>query len=297
MFGPDEIAFLDTNVETYNPILANEKEAASCWKTYYPCENGTVLNEMFRPELLTKPACSYSLTPNSNKTIVILGNSFALNQSKGILKAIKEAKTKFNKAYLLVVYGCNVLTGNLVLAGHQHCTKVDKIHSNFLKELKPDVVIFSGRFDQIRGLRDPIPPEDEITKHKNYKQLQNILKYANFTKKFILIETNPVDTITRKYHSPLKISEDLLARREINQYIKYVKAYNETNYKAWEWVKTVTAKCKNCKIVPTRDLFCDEKICNFVDIKSKLGLYCDESHITPRTSLKLIPRIKDAIDN
>uniref|UniRef100_A0AC35G367 SGNH domain-containing protein n=1 Tax=Panagrolaimus sp. PS1159 TaxID=55785 RepID=A0AC35G367_9BILA len=189
----------------------------------------------------------------------------------------------------------NLRTFDIVIA--PQCRTADELHSKFLYFLRPDVIIFSALLSHIRELNPIAPSPEEIIKNPIYPQLQNLLRYANYTKKFILIEPNPALTKANTYFTPLSISEALIAGKDLTEYKKYIESYERSDANAWKWIQPVINECKNCKVVTTRDIFCNAKECDFIDRKSMLGLYCDEGHISPRTSFKFIPKIIDAIDN
>uniref|UniRef100_A0A914Y0Y9 SGNH domain-containing protein n=1 Tax=Panagrolaimus superbus TaxID=310955 RepID=A0A914Y0Y9_9BILA len=292
---PDISIPLNFNSNAYDPVIANEMEAVSCDHPYYPCDEG--IFDYIPRHGKYQPFCTYNLTAASNKTAVILGNSFAYMQNKGILIAIKEAKTKFKKVYFLIAFGCNPMTGAFDAAIAPQCRTADELHSEFLNLLKPDIIIFSALLSHIKELQTKAPSPDEIVKNSIYPQLQNLLRYANYTKKFIIIEPHPALTEGGKYKTPLSISEALIAGKDLSQYKKLIESYENGDNNAWKWIQPVINECKNCKVVTTKDIFCDKNECDFIDRKTMLGLYCDEGHISPRTSLRLVPKIKYAIDH
>uniref|UniRef100_A0AC35GUH4 SGNH domain-containing protein n=1 Tax=Panagrolaimus sp. PS1159 TaxID=55785 RepID=A0AC35GUH4_9BILA len=242
------------------------------------------------------------LNKTSTKTIMITGNSFVYFQIRGILEAIKNSKTKFSKAFVAAHIGCSLMAGTFnQKVIDWNCEKIDGSHNDLFNAVKPDVIIHTARLDHI--IYDPIAPGD-ISNDIYYKEIERIiLSMAKYTKKLIIIEPSPSlveqTSITdeKHYKNPLTIAHEILVNGSLNEYKLSIEEYRNKMYPAWNRVKEAAKKCSNCILIPTENLFCNETECPLVDFKTKLGRYCDFSHITPKESLKFVPALIKAIDS
>ena len=88
----------------------------------------------------------FQFNSTSPKTLMIIGNSFVYFQIRGILDAIKQSKTRFQKVYVLCVPGCSLIAGKLNKNALQYfCQRYDGSYDALMDAVKPDIIIYSGR--------------------------------------------------------------------------------------------------------------------------------------------------------
>uniref|UniRef100_A0AC34FAL6 SGNH domain-containing protein n=1 Tax=Panagrolaimus sp. ES5 TaxID=591445 RepID=A0AC34FAL6_9BILA len=200
---------------------------------------------------------------------MITGNSYAYHQIRGILDAINESKNQFKEAYFITHPACSIIAGKLNYKKPLTCEKYDGSFDVLLNATRPDIIIHSSRLDHfIKEKVENVNITESDIYYKEFKRA--ILNVAQYTPRLIIIEPNP---ILWKYK------------------------YHEKQDPTWNRVKKAVEHCQNCILVPTEELFCQKTCCPAVDPQTKLGMYCDETHLTPRYSLYLKPVIIQAIDN
>uniref|UniRef100_A0AC35GS02 SGNH domain-containing protein n=1 Tax=Panagrolaimus sp. PS1159 TaxID=55785 RepID=A0AC35GS02_9BILA len=266
---------------SFDLIQRNEKEADSCKSFYY--KNSCAVNPIIEKYLTWRPKadfmdvyCSLKLNPKSNKTILITGNSFVYFQIYGILEAIKKSKTQFLEVFVVEHPQCNILVGYLNDL-YRECSGIEKSHDRLFEQLKPDVIIHSARMDLY--VTSAVSPKISFKDDEYYYEIKRqILHIASFTRRLIIIEPHPPFTSsTQHYGIPAK-------------------EFHRKHNPSWNRVKEAVKHCKNCVIVQTQNIMCPNGICPMVDPITRLSLFCDKSHVTPRQSLKFVLGIIKALN-
>ena len=65
----------------------------------------------------------------------------------------------------------------------------------------------------------------------------------------------------------------------------------------WNKYRIANARCNNCTSIDLQSVFCDDVQCNFFDPKTLFAYICDTAHNSIYGLRKLMPLIKNAIDD
>uniref|UniRef100_A0AC34G777 SGNH domain-containing protein n=1 Tax=Panagrolaimus sp. ES5 TaxID=591445 RepID=A0AC34G777_9BILA len=234
------------------------------------------------------------LNSNAKKTVLITGNSYAFFQIRGILDAINESKNQFKEAYFITHPACSIIAGKLNYIKGITCERYDGSFDVLLNATRPDVIIHSSRLDHF--ITEKVETVNILESDIYYKEFERaILNVAKYTPRLIIIEPNPI-LWNVSYRNPLTIAQTLRSNGSVSIFNVSIEKYHEKQDPTWNRVKKAVEHCQNCILVPTEKLFCQKTYCPAVDPQTKLGMYCDLTHLTPRYSLYLKPNIIQAID-
>uniref|UniRef100_A0AC35GHW2 SGNH domain-containing protein n=1 Tax=Panagrolaimus sp. PS1159 TaxID=55785 RepID=A0AC35GHW2_9BILA len=286
-----------------NTVTNNIKEAESCLKFYLAdtCKEDILIEKYYKKRPFGSIAdigCSYESDPSSNKTLLITGNSFVYYQIQGISEAIKKSKTKFSKIYVIGYTVCNLLAGSLnkFLAEFQ-CEMIEGSFDDFVAKVKINVIIYTAKIDHMPGFQYYLTRNvSALSEDDGYNAaLTSIMKRKSVADKFIIIQPSPALSGVG-YQNPLSVARLLFSNRNLSTFDLPIQLYRKKIYPGWDRIKEAAKQCSNCILVETEKIFCNENFCPVIDAETLLARYCDEGHITPTESLKLVPELVSAID-
>uniref|UniRef100_A0A914QCN8 SGNH domain-containing protein n=1 Tax=Panagrolaimus davidi TaxID=227884 RepID=A0A914QCN8_9BILA len=280
---------------TVDPLQGNQEAFDSCKHVYYnTCTTSPLIDKYFTARPYHHDFdmyCSFKLNPNASKTIFITGNSFVYFQIRGILDAIKQAKTEFSEAFVIAHPGCSLIAGDLNPVVTD-CAIMNGSHDKILDIVKPDIIIHSSRISQFVELGNQTLVHDRF-----YHEFEkSILHLANYTDRLILIEPHPHPAGSTNYTNPLAIAHAIQNNQSLTHFRIPIKDFHRIHDSSWDRVKEVAKICSNCVLIPTRHMYCENDYCPLIDPKTKIARFCDEAHITPKQSVNYVSDLIKAID-
>ncbi|KAE9549106.1 hypothetical protein FO519_007688 [Halicephalobus sp. NKZ332] len=289
------------NLSIKEVIQINEKFGATC--SMLPinnCYNDTTLYEIFHEienYRLWNHNCVVDFHPNGTKIVALLGNSFATRFSITAVKVLKEFPS-VKKMYLISRASCTVFDTLLKMenAGW-HCEKMIGKNIDFVKRVRPDVIINIARYNQINKIKLPIPKFENLQNSAvTFGIKKELAEYEKYVNKIILFEPSPL-AYNSVFKGPGDISRILTFNHTSPSFDSLALSRGSVEMDlnpAWTRVKAGIADCKNCTVIPTFDLFCGKQKCPVAE-SSGISRYCDIYHLSEAGTDLMLPRLKNAL--
>uniref|UniRef100_A0A7E4W077 Acyl_transf_3 domain-containing protein n=1 Tax=Panagrellus redivivus TaxID=6233 RepID=A0A7E4W077_PANRE len=203
-------------------------------------------------------------------TIFVTGNSYAQYQVNAVQKALEG---QFKMIYFVARPACLAFDGmNEMSALFANCPEIIGLTDKILKTLKPDITVIIQRIDNNSHF-----VSGKVGNITTVKYLQNVFEnYSKYTQKILVVEPNA----NVSYTVPTELAKALKYGRPIDNFTISLKDYKKRIDPSMNQVISAMKSCPKCEPIWIRQQLCDHEKCYLYDRKTKLGFYCDTSHMS-----------------
>jgi len=235
---------------------------------------------------------------SNNKTVMLLGNSFAARTLNGVLEALEG---RYSKLYLFSRPICSPF--DALNEGSDEskwqCSKAPGLSFLLAEALRPDWVFISQSMHTLNPCNESIGKN--LHEDNCWLGLEaGLNRMAQISQHVFLIEPNVVSgyvsPATKAEGVPATIAKRLSIGKPINDITTSYAQVAGVMGLAWLRLSTHTCELKaTCSMVPLQQEFCDGVKCRLYDPDTLFSYYCDDSHLSVYGARMAVPMLKRAI--
>ena len=153
------------------------------------------------------------------------------------------------------------------------------------------------RYNHIPKLNIAVNDLDSLQNDTIVLGIKNeVAELEKYTNKIIFFEPNPV-IVKSTFKRPADLARVLTFNHSLSSLDSFTlprEAVEKSLAPSWTRIRTAISDCKKCVIIPTLDLFCEEKKCPIAE-PSGLSRYCDTAHVSVIGANRTIPALKNIL--
>ena len=225
-----------------------------------------------------------------------MGNSYVSRHVNVVLEALNTSRfgNQFGKVYFINRKSCPSFDSTLGSPSLKLLCSVGKgLMLKFLQQVKPDLLLLLNRLDHVTHFKSMFLSFENDTVTQNLTE--DLVKMANVSRKVIVIQ--PHHTDANYAHDTPNVLSHVLATNQTfpkpsikREYIEEALAYS------WLRMQHAVRRCHNCYTMDVLNIYCDPERCATYDYKNKLAYFCDAYHVTEYGAGKILPSLREKIN-
>ena len=225
-----------------------------------------------------------------------MGNSYVSRHVNVVLEALNTSqfRNQFGKIYFINRKSCPSFDSTLESQGlNSLCSGGKGLMLKFLQQVKPDLLLLLNRLDHVNHFKSMFLSFENDTVTQNLTE--DLVKMANVSGKVIVIQPHHTDAYyefnTANVLSHVLATNQTFPKSNIKrEYIEEALAY------PWLRMQHAARRCHNCYTMDVLNVYCDPDRCATYDYRNKLAYFCDAYHVTEHGAGKILPSLREKIN-